>query len=141
MWSLLHQTGLLGRCQRVPWKCIITGNMYKLIKSVYSNCKYCIKTEKGITKQFSSITGVKQSCNLSPCMSNLYQNDLHNIFDETCDPTYLGTLKINSLSCADDLVIVSKSALGLQNCLNKLYLYCQKWGLNLNTQKTKCIEF
>ena len=33
----------------------ITGNMYKLIKSMYSNCKYCIKTEKGITKQFSSI--------------------------------------------------------------------------------------
>ena len=71
----------------------------------------------------------------------MYQNDLHNIFDETCDPTCLGTLKINSLSWADDLVIVSKSALGLQNCLNKLYLYCQKWGLNLNTQKTKCIEF
>ena len=63
------------------------------------------------------------------------------IFDEICDPTCLGTLKINSLSWADDLVIVSKSALGLQNCLNKLYLYCQKWGLNLNTQKTKCIEF
>ena len=95
----------------------------------------------GITKQFSSTTGVKQGCNLSPCMSNLYQNDLHNIFDETCDPTCLGTLKINSLSWADDLVIVSKSALGLQNCLNKLYLYCLKWGLNLNTQKTKCIEF
>ena len=65
-------------------------------------------------------------------MTNLYQNDLHSIFYETFDPTCLGTLKMNSLSWTDDLGIVSKSALGLQNCLNKLYF---------KTQKTKYIEF
>ena len=64
-------------------------------------------------------------------MLNLYQNDLHKIFDETCGPTCLGTLKINLLSSADDdlvIHVVSKSALGLQNCLKKLYMYCQKMG-------------
>ena len=65
------------------YKLLQLGNMYTLIKSMYSKCKYCIKTEKGITKQFSSTTGVKQGCNLSLCMSNLYQNDLHILFDET----------------------------------------------------------
>lgn len=59
-------------------------------------------------------------------MSNLYQNDLHSQFDESCEPVSLDNLKINSLSWADDLVIVSKSAAGLQNCLDKLNVYCHK---------------
>ena len=56
----------------------ITGKIYHVLKSIYySDCAYCIKTEKEVTKKFNSVTGVKQGCNLSPCLSNLFQNDLH----------------------------------------------------------------
>ena len=41
----------------------------------------------------------------------------------------------NSLSFADDLVIISESAEGLQNSLNKLQNYCEKWGLTVNIDK------
>ena len=44
------------------------------------------------------------------------------------------------LSCllwADDLLLFSYSATGLQNCLNALSNYCNKWGLTLNYSKTK----
>jgi len=43
----------------------------------------------------------------------------------------------NSLSWADDLVIISQSKIGLQNCLDKLKEYCKKWQLNVNIDKTK----
>ena len=51
----------------------------------------------------------------------------------------LGNTCLNSLSWADDLVLMSRSAEGLQNCLNKLESYCSKWGLKVNKEKTKCM--
>ena len=40
---------------------------------------------------------------------------------------------------ADDLVILSRSKTGLQNCLNALSLNCDKWKLKINPKKTKII--
>ena len=103
---------------------------------------FCVKTENGITKSFLSTTGVKQGCNLSPLLSNLYQNDLHDIFDDTCDPVKLENMHVNSLSWADDLILLSDSQTGLQNCLNKLSDFCKKWHLSVNTLKQNvwCFE-
>jgi len=117
----------------------ITGNFYHLIKSMYENCEYSIKTEQGLSEPLPSNCGVKQGCNLSPTLANLFQNDLHDIFDDTCNPVDLDGLKFNSLSWADDLALFSTSEEGLQNCLNKLGDYCKKWGLQVNTKKTKCM--
>ena len=36
---------------------------------------------------------------------------------------------------------MSESAQGLQQCLNKLAMYCNKWNLSINTSKTKVIIF
>ena len=45
----------------------------------------------------------------------------------------------NSLSWADDLVLFSTSEKGLERCLDKLYGYCYKWGLSVNSTKTQCM--
>ena len=42
---------------------------------------------------------------------------------------------------ADDVVILSESALGLQEKLKKLEAYCADWGLNVNIDKTKVMIF
>ena len=42
---------------------------------------------------------------------------------------------------ADDLIILSRSKTGLQNCLNALGQYCKSWMLNINPKKTKIIVF
>ena len=71
-------------------------------------------------------------------LSNIFQNDLHDIFKTgNCDPVVLGDMSLNSLSWADDLMLISTTTEGLQECLNKLYTYCLKWGLEVNVEKTK----
>jgi hypothetical protein len=50
----------------------------------------------------------------------------------TCDPVCLDETSINSLSFADDLVILPESQSGLQSALNKLENYCHKWQLTVN---------
>lgn len=120
----------------------MNDKIYNVIKAIYSNCLYAVKSEQHVSNEFQSTTGVKQGCNLSPVLSNLYQNDLYTIFDETCKPIKLGeNTEINMLSFADDLVVLSETKEGLQKCLEKLENYCYKWGLTLNTIKTKCMIF
>ncbi len=91
---------------------------------MYNLCDYCVKTNAGVTKSFASTCGVKQGCNLSPTLANIYQNDLHDLFDDKCTPVKLAGLEINSLSWGDDLVLMSSTATGLQRCLNQLERYC-----------------
>ena len=120
----------------------IIGKFYHLVKSMYSNTFYNVKTLKGFTKSFKSNTGLKQGCNLSPVLANLFQNDLHAIFDKkNYNPVNLSNITFNSLSFADDLVLLSTSQEGLQLCLDKLQAYCYKWGLSVNESKSKFMVF
>ena len=49
--------------------------------------------------------------------------------------------KLNSLLYADDVIILSRFKIGLQNCLNTLSSYCNSWMLKINTKKTKIVIF
>ena len=42
---------------------------------------------------------------------------------------------------ADDLVLISETAEGLQNSLDKIRSYCEKWLLTINSDKTKIMIF
>ena len=53
----------------------------------------------------------------------------------------LNSLKLNCLLYADDIVLLSETAEGLQNSLDKLSQYCKKWGMEINIDKTKSLVF
>jgi hypothetical protein len=57
------------------------------------------------------------------------------------EPVNLGTHKFNHLLYADDLILISEKPSGLQHCLNALEVYCEEWGLNINTKKTQIMIF
>ena len=42
---------------------------------------------------------------------------------------------------ADDVVLLSNTKSGLQNCLNSLHLFCEDWKLTVNIDKTRVIIF
>ena len=86
--------------------------------------------------------------NLSPLLFALYLNDLesflkynhvnnlklnNNIFDQF--------LKIQILLYADDTVLLSDNADGLQYPLNCLARYCEHWKLEVYTSKTEIVIF
>ena len=51
-------------------------------------------------------------------------------------------MNLNFLMYADDLILFSESKDGLQQSLDNLKEYCDKWQLEVNTTKTKtmCIN-
>ena len=129
--AMLYKLGEIG----------ITGNYLRLIQSMYVDTCYIIKNNGEFSPPIKSNVGVKQGCNLSPLLFNLFVNDIHKIFDNTCLPIKMDSLNLSSLSFADDLVILSESAIGLQNSLHKLGTHCKNWGLAINASKTKVVVF
>ena len=71
---------------------------------------------------------------------NLYINWPFAFENALSDPFVLPNgAKLNSLLYADDLIILSRSKTGFQNCLNTLSSFCTSWILKINPKKTKFI--
>ena len=108
----------------------ISNRFMNLLYSMYSKTKSNVKLQNGLTRTFPTTIRLEQECNLSPVLFNLLINDINNIFDEiSYQPAQLADILVNSLLYADDLILVSESGSGLQNCLKKLQTYCDKWKL------------
>lgn len=58
-----------------------------------------------------------------------------------CDPVLLNDVSISAMLYADDIVLMSRSRHGLQQCLDGLQDYCNKWKLKVNIDKTKVMIF
>ncbi len=136
--SVWHD-GLL--CKLLRYK--IGGKFYDLIKFLYSKTKCAIKYGFQRSKCFDYGNGVRQGCILSPMLFNLYLNEIPFLPDEQdTDPILLPDgSSLNCLLYADDLVLISSSANGLQNALSTLSQFCRDWRMNINTKKTKAIIF
>ena len=51
------------------------------------------------------------------------------------------TMELLALYYADDTIILAESPADLQNFLNELFNYRQKWKLKVNEDKTKILHF
>jgi hypothetical protein len=54
-------------------KCTIDGKMFKIIKSMYSNAKYCVRQGNSCSNFFQSNVGERQGENLSPVLFAIFQ--------------------------------------------------------------------
>jgi len=104
--------------------------------------KVCVSTGSGLSFPFKLNVGLKQGCNLSPLLFNIFINDVPDLINlSNCDPPKLVNLPIPCLLYADDLVLLSKSREGLQNAITKLGDFSKNWFLEVNELKTKCLIF
>lgn len=126
------------------YKLKITGvgsKFYNIIKQMYINSEICIKFENRISDFIKQKIGVKQGDNLSSSLFNIYLNDITKEFNDTCTPVAIGNSKIFCLLYADDMVLLSETPFGLQQSLDVVHDYCDKWKLEINHSKSKIMIF
>ena len=130
----------------------INGKCFRVIQSIYKNIKSCVLVNNSTTDFFISNIGVRQGENLSPLLFNLFLNDLEDFFTDNnvdgiectehhLDDSLMVFLKIFLLLYADDTIILSNSAEGLQKALNAYSAYCSEWKLEVNYSKSKILIF
>jgi hypothetical protein len=61
--------------------------------------------------------------------------------EDTSDPVELDSRPVHCVMYADDIILLSSSANGLQEKLNKLDKFCNDWCLDVNINKTKIMIF
>ena len=133
------QSGLIYKLYQYGVK----GKFIKVIKSMYSSIKSCVKTdESSITEMFSCNKGIRQGDGLSPVLFSLFMNDLPQYFrDDHCPGIMLGSHSLNCLMYADDLLVLSPSPEGLQKSINVIKKHAEEWKLKVNTNKSNIIIF
>ena len=116
-----------------------------MIQSVYSVVKLRIKCDGAISDVFSNNIGVKQGEPLSPLLFLFFINDiaedLRTNINENSDFVLLDGFLMYLLLFADDTVLFGKTPESLQLLLDKLLIYCKKWKIEVNKEKTEVVVF
>ena len=119
------------------------AGLLNAIKVLYADVPMSVRTAEGLSQPFHSSMGVKQGCPLSPTLFGLFIDDFEELImgTEGCDLPQLHNTPIPPLMYADDLLLVSTSAEGLQKQLDALEPYSTRWCLTVNVDKTKAMVF
>ena len=111
-----------------------------LICSLYEQTTLRVRCgRKGhLTKQIKTYKGVKQGCLLAPLLFIFYINNLESHLESTdCHPPKLAGQDIPAFLYANDVVMLSRTLVGLNSALAELAKYCEKEALVINESKTK----
>ena len=126
LWKILKEIGIPD-----PFTC--------LLRNLYAGQEATVRTRHGKIDWFQIGKGVRQGCIFSPCLFNLYaENIMRNAgLDETQAGIKIAGRNINNLRYANDTTLVAESEEELKSLLMKVKEESEKFGLKLNIQKTK----
>ena len=120
----------------------VDGKLFSVIRSMYDEVKLCVSHLNSYSDYFSSEIGLFQGEITSPMMFSLFLNDIENAFHHSNTiAVTIDQLSIYLLLFADDAVMFAESKEALQENLNCLKSYCDKWSLTVNVEKTKVMIF
>ena len=128
----LIQEGLHGRLL------FVLRDMYRKLNSQVQSC------DSNISETFSCTIGTRQGCMISPFLFIMYMNELVKEANEReCKGVYVDEnfKNINMLLYADDLVLLGDIVGHIEQLLDNLSLFCKKWGLTVNMDKTNFMVF
>ena len=114
----------------------ITGKLYGIIKSMYESLKSSVKFQCQFSQFFDCNVGLMQGEAMSPFLFSMYINYFENeLIKDLYEPIYLQDISVFLLMYADDTVLLSETAGGLQKMIDTLHTYSTKWNLCLKILK------
>ena len=130
LWLKLFQTSIKGRVLRI-------------LRNMHQQVKPCVKLRYSFFFFFFHCEiGLRQGKVLSPILFSLFVEDLELFLEkDTNCGLYINDIVCILLLLADDMAVIGRSQQELQQHLNFLHEYCDKWGLKVNRSKTKIVVF
>lgn len=116
----------------------ISTKLLNIIISLYTGTESTVWDGQKLSDWFRTNSGVKQGCILSALIFSLFINDIVDILP---GGICMAEIIVKALLYADDVVIFAESPESLRFMIKRLYDYCQKWDLHINTKKSKIMIF
>ena len=125
LWKILKEIG-------------IPDHLTCLLRNLYAGQETTVRTGRGTTDWFQIGKGVHQGCILSPYLFSLYAEYIvrNAGLEEAQAGIKIAGRNINNIRYADDTTLMAESEEELNSLLMKVK-ESEKFGLNLNIQKTK----
>ena len=132
LWNVLRKNGIGGR-------------MLHCLQSMYESVNACVRGgAEHLSNFFECPLGVRQGCVLSPTLFSFLINELALEVAQNGDFGIQLTpdvVQILILLFADDVVLTSFCAAGLQRQINCLKTFADNFSMSVNLSKTKVIVF
>lgn len=110
----------------------------RIIANLYWNQTSSVRIESEESDEVLIKRGVRQGCVLSPLLFNIYSEQIfREALENTSDGVIVNGECINNIRYADDTVIISNDLEGLQRLMNRVVEVSERYGLRMNTKKTK----
>ena len=126
LWKILKEMGILD-------------HLTCFLRNLYTGQEATVRAGHGTTDWFQIGNGVRQGSILSPCLFNLYAEYImrNTGLEEIQAGVQIAGRNINNLRYADDTTLMAESEEELKSLLMKVKEENERFGLNLNIQKTK----
>lgn len=126
MWLKLHRKGA-------------GGNLFDWIRMLYARMTYVVRLGGETSDAFKALIGILIGDPASPTLWNLYMSDFQ--LPSDIDDVFLDGINASNLEHADDILLMSYSARGLQIKMDAVYAWCNLNFLLINAVKSMIAIF
>lgn len=105
----------------------------------YREQTFAVKWGNAQSDPFNCTNGIRQGGQLSPLLYNVYTDDLNYKLENTRVGCYVSGTCVNSISYADDMVLVAPTLSALQKLVDTCNIYAAPHDIIYNTTKTVCM--
>ena len=121
----------------------VRGPMLTILKEIHRDTTNQIRLNGLFSESFCSKIGILQGNTASPTLFSSYIDGLIREIKQLNYGITMGSQgeKVSILAYADDIVLLGATEEELQLLLDKVSMWCKRWWVSVNTQKTKVMHF
>jgi hypothetical protein len=119
----------------------VAGPLFDWLRMLYARMSYVVKQGSVLSAAFKSLIGVLTGDTASPVLWNVYFADLAKVFGPDPDDLLMAGIPISHLEQADDVVLFSTTAAGLQRKIDAFFGWCRVNFMVISISKTEWMLF
>ena len=116
----------------------IDGKFLRLCQDLYRDVGARVRVGKVFSERYTIEGGLRQGCILSPSLFSLFLMDLAEELERQGLGVRVRGTWMGACFFADDIVLLAESDNDLQNMLDVVSNYANRWKLRFNASKCKC---
>lgn len=111
----------------------VRGRMWRVLRTLYAQCEVAVRVGSVVDDWYEEFVGVREGCVVSPLLFAIYINGLPALLEEGGGGgVEMGGRRVRILMFADDVVLLSDTAAGLQRSFEMAGWFAWRWRFKFN---------